>query len=55
MLTLLHLLNCIECLGLEDLYDGADALAASGIGAFDIMAYPYVSPPYQLSIYPFLV
>jgi len=26
---------------LEDLYDGADPLAASGIGAFDIMADPY--------------
>ena len=29
--------------GLEDLYDGVDPLEASGIGDFDIMAYPYVS------------
>ena len=33
----------MHTLGLEDLYDGVDPLAASGIGAFDIMAYPYVS------------
>jgi M6 family metalloprotease-like protein len=31
----------MHTLGLEDLYDGVDALAASGVGAFDIMAYPY--------------
>eukprot|EP00797_Seminavis_robusta_P011136 Sro1835_g300580.1 Pre-pro-metalloprotease PrtV (756) ;mRNA; f:8187-10960 len=31
----------MHTLGLEDLYDGVDALAASGVGAFDIMAFPY--------------
>ncbi|CAB9526476.1 Pre-pro-metalloprotease PrtV [Seminavis robusta] len=31
----------MHTLGLEDLYDGVDPLAASGIGAFDIMAFPY--------------
>lgn len=43
------MLVCIATVGLEDLYDGVDALEASGIGAFDIMAYPYVSLPYQLA------
>lgn len=43
------MLICIATVGLEDLYDGVDALEASGIGAFDIMAYPYVSLPYQLA------
>lgn len=28
-------------MGLVDLYDGVDPLAASGVGAFDIMADPY--------------
>lgn len=31
---------CSHRLGLVDLYDGVDPVAASGIGAFDIMAYP---------------
>lgn len=30
----------MHTLGLEDLYDGVDPIAAAGIGAFDIMAYP---------------
>ena len=37
-------LTCHEymhTLGLEDLYDGVDPLAAYGVGAFDIMADPY--------------
>lgn len=31
----------MHTMGLEDLYDGRDPLAASGVGAFDIMAFPY--------------
>ena len=36
-----HCFDLLPRTGLEDLYDGADPLAASGIGAFDIMADPY--------------
>jgi M6 family metalloprotease-like protein len=46
----------MHTLGLDDLYDGVDALAASGVGAFDIMAYPYgqnddADNPGHLSVY----